>query len=58
MFCPCRDAIGQLTADEAAGITGIQWNVKNKVTLITKDDNSKIEFKYDALGSVVKALIV
>ncbi|MGV3631915.1 MAG: RHS repeat-associated core domain-containing protein [Bacteroidota bacterium] len=45
------DAIGQLTADEAAGITGIQWNVKNKVTLITKDDNSKIEFKYDALGN-------
>jgi len=43
------NAIGQLIQDKAEGLT-IEWRVDGKVKRVLKNDNTEIEFRYDALG--------
>jgi len=43
------DAIGNLIKDNSEGITNINWNIQNKITVITKT-SEQIDFAYDALG--------
>ncbi|MEM9337181.1 MAG: DUF6443 domain-containing protein [Bacteroidota bacterium] len=48
------DAIGQLTKDEAEGITDIEWRVDGKVKEIRKNvdgEATTIRFTYDGLGN-------
>ena len=45
------DADGKLTQDLQEGITKIEWNSINKVSRVEKDDNSVLEFVYDAMGN-------
>ncbi|WP_299313038.1 RHS repeat-associated core domain-containing protein [uncultured Aquimarina sp.] len=52
------DAIGQLTSDEAEGITDIQWRVDGKVKKITKTDGSIINFAYDGLGNRISKTVL
>lgn len=51
------DAIGNLTKDEAEGITNISWTVYGKVDKVSKNDGSSISFKYDAAGNRVKKTV-
>jgi RHS repeat-associated protein len=44
------DRIGNMTADNAEGITGISWTVYGKIKQITKS-NGTIEYRYDASGN-------
>ncbi len=52
------DAIGQLTSDEAEGITNIDWRVDGKVKMITKDNGTTIEFGYDGLGNRISKTVM
>jgi RHS repeat-associated protein len=47
------NAIGQLTKDEAAGISKIEWALNGKVSEVTKSDGTTISFTYDALGNKI-----
>ncbi|MFC5047209.1 RHS repeat-associated core domain-containing protein [Aquimarina hainanensis] len=51
------DAIGQLTKDEAEGITAITWRVDGKVKSITKSDQTRIRFAYDGLGNRIAKIV-
>ncbi|QKX05219.1 hypothetical protein HN014_09910 [Aquimarina sp. TRL1] len=51
------DAIGQLTKDEAEGITAIAWRVDGKVKSITKSDQTRIRFAYDGLGNRIAKIV-
>jgi RHS repeat-associated protein len=44
------DRIGNMTADNAEGITNISWTVYGKIKNITKS-NGTIEYRYDASGN-------
>ena len=51
------DAIGNLVSDAAGQIAQIEWNLKGKISRITKNTGFNIAFKYDALGNrVMKGL--
>jgi RHS repeat-associated protein len=47
------DAIGNLVRDNSEHISGIQWNLQNKITSITKTGGIHVDFAYDALGNRV-----
>ena len=47
------DEIGQLTADVQEGLTGITWNVRNKVTRVDKAGIHDVDFEYDEMGQRV-----
>ncbi|MBQ4821407.1 RHS repeat protein, partial [Aquimarina sp. MMG016] len=51
------DEIGQLTKDEAEGITDIQWRVDGKVKSVSKNDGTTISFSYDGLGNRVSKTV-
>src|SRR5690606_15531986 len=44
------DATGNLTKDEAEGITSVSWSVYGKITQIVKGSES-IDYTYDAAGN-------
>jgi len=50
------DAIGELTADNASGITGITWTVYGKINTITKS-GSTIAFTYDPAGNRISKTV-
>ncbi len=52
------DAIGNLIADKEEGITEIAWTPYGKVASIKKDDNTTIEFYYDAQGNRVNKRVL
>ncbi|WP_299311244.1 RHS repeat-associated core domain-containing protein [uncultured Aquimarina sp.] len=52
------DAIGQLTKDEAEGLTNIEWRVDGKVRSIIKNDGSTISFGYDGLGNRISKTVM
>ncbi|AXT51731.1 hypothetical protein D1818_13090 [Aquimarina sp. BL5] len=52
------DAIGQLTKDEAEGLTNIEWRVDGKIRQITKTDGSTIGFNYDGLGNRISKTVL
>lgn len=45
------DAIGELTQDNASGITSVTWTVYGKINTINKSDGSTIAFTYDPMGN-------
>jgi len=45
------DEIGNLTSDEAEGISSISWTPYGKIEAIEKDDNTDLSFRYGALGN-------
>nr|WP_294946351.1 hypothetical protein [uncultured Mucilaginibacter sp.] len=47
------DAIGNLVSDAAEHITQIDWNLKNKISRITKSAAPHLIFQYDELGNRV-----
>jgi YD repeat-containing protein len=47
------DEIGNLIANESAGVTYIQWTVHGKVRSVTKEDGSTVQFVYDGSGNRV-----
>ncbi|MCO5948099.1 RHS repeat domain-containing protein [Mucilaginibacter flavidus] len=51
------DAIGNLVSDVAEHITNIEWNLKDKISRITKSTGLNLDFQYDAFGNrVMKGL--
>ena len=54
------DAIGNLTKDEAEGITNITWNVYGKIQHISKYKNEasvEIDYQYDASGNRISKAV-
>jgi len=51
------DAIGNLTKDNAEGITNIEWTVYGKISKITKNDGSVINYTYDASGNRISKAV-
>jgi len=47
------DKIGNLISDASANVTAIDWNLRNKITKITKSTGANLAFEYDALGNRV-----
>lgn len=47
------DAIGQLTADVAEGITNIDWHGNGRIARIVKQDGTEVKYYYDGLGNRV-----
>jgi len=47
------NAIGNLISDDAEHITGIDWNLQNKIAKITKSTGPNLVFQYDAFGNRV-----
>ncbi|MFY0255159.1 type II toxin-antitoxin system death-on-curing family toxin [Chitinophaga sp. 30R24] len=45
------DAIGNLTADKAAGVSSISWTVYGKIQQIHKSDGTDITYTYDVAGN-------
>ncbi|WP_439481622.1 RHS repeat domain-containing protein [Cyclobacterium plantarum] len=45
------DEIGNLVSDTEEGITNIDWTPYGKVRKVVKDDNSEVQFRYDASGN-------
>ncbi|MFY0255164.1 hypothetical protein ACDQ55_14545 [Chitinophaga sp. 30R24] len=45
------DAIGNLTADKAAGVSSISWTVYGKIQQIHKADGTDITYTYDVAGN-------
>ena len=50
------DPIGNLTQDEAEGISNIDWSVYGKIQKIYKSDEN-IEFKYNASGNRIEKIV-
>ena len=50
------DAIGELTGDNASGITNVNWTVYGKIASIVKS-NETISFTYDAAGNRVSKTV-
>jgi RHS repeat-associated protein len=51
------DPIGNLTADEAEGLSSITWTVYGKIKQITKSDGSTITYSYDPSGNRVRKVV-
>lgn len=51
------DRLGNLTKDEAEGITDISWNLSGKVSQIEKSNGTRIKFRYDALGNRIAKIV-
>lgn len=45
------DAIGNLTKDDKEGILRIEWNLQNKISYIKKNNNTSINYIYNATGN-------
>ncbi|HQD10741.1 MAG TPA: hypothetical protein PLQ65_13810, partial [Flavihumibacter sp.] len=51
------DSIGNLTRDDQAGITGIEWTVYGKIRKITKASGQTISYGYDAAGNRISKTV-
>jgi RHS repeat-associated protein len=51
------DAIGNLTSDQAAGITNIAWTVYGKIRQITKANGTTISYTYDAASNRISKTV-
>ncbi|HLZ85591.1 MAG TPA: hypothetical protein VKQ52_00070, partial [Puia sp.] len=52
------DSIGEMTADNAAGIANISWTVYGKVASITKSGDTTIQFTYDPEGNRISKAVI
>jgi len=48
------DEIGNLIKDKIAGVIDIQWTPYGKVRQVTKEDSSKISFRYDGADNRIE----
>jgi RHS repeat-associated protein len=51
------DSIGNMTNDNAEGITNISWTVYGKISQITKNNGTTISYTYDASGNRISKVI-
>jgi RHS repeat-associated protein len=51
------DSIGNITKDNAEGITNISWTVYGKISQITKNNGTTITYTYDASGNRISKVI-